>query len=77
MTDIARDGMLAGPDVDGLRDLATRTSIPLVASGGVSSLDDIRALAAIPRLHGVITGKAVYEGRFTVAQAVAVLEEFS
>ena len=77
VTDIARDGMLAGPDVDGLHDLATRTSIPLVASGGVSSLDDIRALAVIPRLHGVITGKAVYEGRFTVAQAVAALEEFS
>ena len=73
VTDIARDGMLAGPDVEGLRDLATRTSVPLVASGGVSSLDDVRALAAIPDLHGVITGKAIYEGRFTVAEAVRVL----
>lgn len=73
VTDIARDGMLTGPDVDGLRDLATRTSVPLVASGGVSSLDDVRALATIPGLHGVITGKAVYEGRFTVAEAVRVL----
>jgi phosphoribosylformimino-5-aminoimidazole carboxamide ribotide isomerase len=74
VTDIARDGMLAGPDVDGLRDLATRTSVPLVASGGVSSLDDVRALATIPDLHGVITGKAIYEGRFTVAEAVLALE---
>ena len=73
VTDIARDGMLTGPDVDGLRDLATRTAIPLVASGGVSSLDDVRALATIPGLHGVITGKAIYEGRFTVAEAVHVL----
>lgn len=73
VTDIARDGMLAGPDVDGLRDLATRTAIPVVASGGVSSLDDVRALATIPGLHGVITGKAIYEGRFTVADAVHVL----
>lgn len=73
VTDIARDGMLAGPDVEGLRDLATRTSVPLVASGGVSSLDDVQALAAIPDLHGVITGKAIYEGRFTVAEAVRVL----
>jgi phosphoribosylformimino-5-aminoimidazole carboxamide ribotide isomerase len=74
VTDIARDGMLTGPDVDGLRQLATRTSIPLVASGGVSSLDDVRALATIPGLHGVITGKAIYEGRFTVADAVRALE---
>ena len=73
VTDIARDGMLAGPDVDGLRDLASLTGIPLVASGGVSSLDDVRALATIPGLHGVITGKAIYEGRFTVAEAVRVL----
>ncbi len=74
VTDIARDGMLGGPDVEGMRDLAGRTSIPLVASGGVSSLDDVRALTTIPDLHGVITGKALYEGRFTVAEAVRVLE---
>lgn len=73
VTDIARDGMLTGPDVDGLRELSTRTAVPLVASGGVSSLDDVRALATIPGLHGVITGKALYEGRFTVVEAVRVL----
>ena len=46
----------------------------MIASGGVSSLDDVVALAAIPGLGGIITGKAVYEGRFTVAEAVRALE---
>lgn len=73
ITDIARDGMLGGPDVDGLRHAASITDIPVIASGGVSSLDDVRALAAIDGLAGVITGKAVYEGRFSVADAVGVL----
>lgn len=77
VTDIARDGMLSGPDVDGLADVASRTPIPVIASGGVGSLDDVAALAAIPGLHGVITGKAVYEGRFSVADAVRVLGELS
>lgn len=73
ITDIARDGMLAGPDVEGLAWAASRTDVPVIASGGVSSLDDIGALAAVPRLAGIITGKALYEGRFDVARAVAVL----
>ena len=73
ITDISRDGMLAGPDVDGLRAAAAATTVPVIASGGVSSLDDVRALVTIDGLAGVITGKAVYEGRFTVAEAVAAL----
>ena len=73
ITDISRDGMLQGPDVDGLRAAALSTKIPVIASGGVSSLDDVRILAEIPELGGIITGKAVYEGRFTVAQAIALL----
>lgn len=73
ITDIERDGMLAGPDVDGLRDVVASTDIPVVASGGVSSLDDIRALAAIDGLAGIITGKAIYEGRLNVADAIAAL----
>jgi len=73
ITDIARDGMLAGPDVKGLAWAAARTDVPVIASGGVSSLDDIVALAAVPGLAGIITGKALYEGRFDVARAVAVL----
>ncbi|MEY2996323.1 MAG: 1-(5-phosphoribosyl)-5-[(5-phosphoribosylamino) methylideneamino] imidazole-4-carboxamide isomerase [Actinomycetota bacterium] len=75
VTDIARDGMLSGPDVDGLADVAARTNVPVIASGGVGTLDDVAALAAIPGLHGVITGKALYEGRFTVADAIRVLGE--
>jgi phosphoribosylformimino-5-aminoimidazole carboxamide ribotide isomerase len=75
VTDIARDGMLNGPDVDGLADVAARTTTPVIASGGVGTLDDVAALAAIPGLHGVITGKALYEGRFTVADAIRVLGE--
>ena len=47
----------------------------MIASGGVASLDDVRILATIPALAGVITGKAIYEGRFTVEQAVAVLRD--
>jgi phosphoribosylformimino-5-aminoimidazole carboxamide ribotide isomerase len=73
ITDIARDGMLAGPDVEGLAAAVAATSIPVIASGGVATLDDVRELAAIPGLAGVITGRAIYEGRFTVADALAVL----
>ena len=73
ITDIARDGMLAGPDVVGLRAAAAATEVPVIASGGVSSLDDVRALATIAGLAGVITGKALYEGRFTVREGVAAL----
>jgi len=70
ITDIARDGMLAGPDVAGLAWAAARTDVPVIASGGVSSLADVETLAAVPGLAGVITGKAIYEGRFTVAEAL-------
>jgi phosphoribosylformimino-5-aminoimidazole carboxamide ribotide isomerase len=73
ITDIGRDGMLQGPDVEGLAAAAAATEIPVIASGGVATLDDIAALARIPGLGGVITGKALYEGRFTVSEALAVL----
>lgn len=73
ITDIGRDGMLEGPDVDGLTQSAAAAGSPVIASGGVATLDDVSALALIPGLAGVITGKALYEGRFTVAEAVQVL----
>lgn len=73
ITDISRDGMLGGPDVAGLAAAVAATPIPVIASGGVGSLDDVAALAAIEGLHGVITGRALYESRFTVADAVAAL----
>ena len=81
ITDISRDGMLTGPDTDGLRHVASLTTTPIIASGGVGSLDDLRALrevrsldgAEFRSLAGVIVGKAIYEGRFTVAEAARVL----
>ncbi|MDG2437945.1 MAG: HisA/HisF-related TIM barrel protein [Ilumatobacter sp.] len=73
ITDISRDGMLKGPDVVGLSRSAELASAPVIASGGVSSLADIEVLAAIPGLGGVITGKAVYEGHFTVAAGLDAL----
>jgi phosphoribosylformimino-5-aminoimidazole carboxamide ribotide isomerase len=73
VTDISRDGRLVGPDVAGLAELAGATGAPVIASGGVGSMDDIRALAAVPGLIGVIAGKAIYEGRIDVAEAVGLL----
>ncbi|MGZ4724029.1 MAG: HisA/HisF-related TIM barrel protein, partial [Ilumatobacteraceae bacterium] len=70
ITDISRDGMLDGPDIDGLTAVAGRSSAPVIASGGVSSLTDIETLANVPGIAGIITGKALYEGRFTVAEAL-------
>jgi phosphoribosylformimino-5-aminoimidazole carboxamide ribotide isomerase len=75
ITDIGRDGMLIGPDLDGLIRSAAVAGSPVIASGGVSSLADVTALTGIANLSGVITGKALYEGRFTVAEALAVLGE--
>ena len=68
-----RDGMLQGPDVEGLRAAAAATQIPVIASGGVATLDDVIELGGVPGIAGVITGKALYEGRFTVADGVAAL----
>ncbi|HQZ36102.1 MAG TPA: HisA/HisF-related TIM barrel protein [Ilumatobacteraceae bacterium] len=73
ITDIARDGMLTGPDVDGLAVVGRATSIPIIASGGVATLADVAALKVVPGIAGVISGKALYEGRFTVEQALAEL----
>lgn len=72
ITDIGRDGMLAGPDVEGLAAAVAATEVPVIASGGVATLADVTELVAIEGLAGVITGRALYEGRFTVAEAVAV-----
>ncbi|HEX5541667.1 MAG TPA: bifunctional 1-(5-phosphoribosyl)-5-((5-phosphoribosylamino)methylideneamino)imidazole-4-carboxamide isomerase/phosphoribosylanthranilate isomerase PriA [Micromonospora sp.] len=77
VTDITKDGTMRGPNLDLLREVCAQTDAPVIASGGVSTLDDLRALAALEPLgvEGVITGKALYAGAFTVAQALAVLEE--
>ena len=76
-TEVATDGMLSGPAFDGLRAVLAATARPVIASGGVAALDDLRALAALAAdgLEGVIVGKALYAGRFTVAEALAALRE--
>jgi phosphoribosylformimino-5-aminoimidazole carboxamide ribotide isomerase len=75
ITDIARDGTLEGPDLEGLAAAVAATDVPVIASGGVGTLADVVALGHIVGLAGVITGKALYEGRFTVAEALAALQE--
>jgi phosphoribosylformimino-5-aminoimidazole carboxamide ribotide isomerase len=71
-TDIARDGMLQGPNLEATRQLAEAVGIPVIASGGVSSLRDIENLLAIEHcgVSGVITGKAIYSGALDLRQAV-------
>jgi phosphoribosylformimino-5-aminoimidazole carboxamide ribotide isomerase len=72
-TDISRDGMLTGPNIETTAAMVGAVDIPVIASGGVSSLDDLASLAQIPGLFGAITGKAVYEGRFTVHEAIQLI----
>lgn len=74
-TDIGRDGMMQSVNLDGIRELAEESGLGIIASGGVTDLDDLRALAALESLGvtGVIVGRALYEGRFTVSEALAVL----
>jgi 1-(5-phosphoribosyl)-5-[(5-phosphoribosylamino)methylideneamino] imidazole-4-carboxamide isomerase/N-(5'phosphoribosyl)anthranilate isomerase len=74
VTDVTKDGTLQGPNVDLLRQVMDRTARPVIASGGVSSLDDIAALRElVPMgLEGAIIGKALYAGAFTLAEALDV-----
>jgi phosphoribosylformimino-5-aminoimidazole carboxamide ribotide isomerase len=62
-TDIATDGMLQGPNIAAMREMASEVPCDLIASGGVSGPEDVRQLAGVPGLHGVIIGRALYEGR--------------
>jgi len=82
VTDISRDGMLAGPDIDGLAELVSMTEIPVIASGGVADVNDLRTLRDVAMrgdgenvrgLAGVIVGKAIYEGRIGVREALRAL----
>lgn len=70
-TDIARDGVLGGPDLSGTVALHNATGVPVIASGGVAELSDLKHIAAT-NLEGVIVGKALYEGRFTLQEALTV-----
>ena len=70
-TEIGRDGMLTGPDVSGTAALARGTPLPVIASGGVSQLEDLLALAQTRVISGAIVGRAYYEGQLDLARAVA------
>jgi phosphoribosylformimino-5-aminoimidazole carboxamide ribotide isomerase len=70
-TDIARDGTQGGPNLWSTEAVARAAGIPVLASGGVGSLDDIRQLATVPGLAGVIVGRALYSGAVDLAAAVA------
>ena len=76
-TDISRDGMLQGPNIEATRTLAESVSIPVIASGGVSSLKDIANLMGIEAsgVSGVITGKAVYTGAIKLSEAISLTKE--
>jgi phosphoribosylformimino-5-aminoimidazole carboxamide ribotide isomerase len=73
-TDIGRDGLLKGCNIDATVDLARRTDLPVIASGGVKGLDDIRLLSlhSADGIEGVITGRALYDGRLDLAAAIAM-----
>lgn len=74
VTDVSRDGMLNGPNIDLLRDVSAATDAPVVASGGISSLEDIKALREVvdEGVDSAIVGKALYAGKFTLAEALEV-----
>ena len=74
-TDIARDGVFAGPNLKETGDLARAVSIPVIASGGVGSDDDVDRTLATPRLAGLIVGTALYEGRVDLGRALARARE--
>lgn len=75
VTDVHRDGTLTGPNLQLLRDVCARTDRPVVASGGVSSLADLQAIATLTQdgVEGVIVGKALYAGAFTLREALAAV----
>jgi phosphoribosylformimino-5-aminoimidazole carboxamide ribotide isomerase len=72
-TDIGRDGMLTGPNLDALRQIARASPHPVIASGGIATLDDVRRIAALEpsRIIGAVIGRALYEGCFSLREAIA------
>ncbi|KAA1423451.1 bifunctional 1-(5-phosphoribosyl)-5-((5-phosphoribosylamino)methylideneamino)imidazole-4-carboxamide isomerase/phosphoribosylanthranilate isomerase PriA [Mumia zhuanghuii] len=77
VTDVNKDGMLQGPNLDLLREVCAATDRPVVASGGVTTLDDLRAIAGLvdAGVEGAIIGTALYAGNFTLPQAIAAVAE--
>ncbi len=79
VTDVTKDGTLKGPNLELLREMCARTNKPIVASGGVSSLDDLREIASLTEIgvEGAIVGKALYAGAFALEDALALMEQIS
>lgn len=77
-TDISKDGMMQGPNIEATKELALSVDIPIIASGGVSSIDDIKALLPLINdgVEGVITGKAIYSGSLDLQEAVKLAEKY-
>jgi phosphoribosylformimino-5-aminoimidazole carboxamide ribotide isomerase len=71
-TDIARDGMLSGPNVAAMREMVGAVGIPVIASGGIATIEDVRQLLGIANLWGAITGKAIYSGSLDLKEALAL-----
>jgi phosphoribosylformimino-5-aminoimidazole carboxamide ribotide isomerase len=78
-TDIGRDGMLSGANVEATRDLANAISIPVIASGGITNIGDIEALckAQTSNIMGAITGRAIYEGTLNLAEGQRLADQLS
>lgn len=77
VTDVERDGMLAGINFEKIKHILEKSTLPIILSGGITSLDDIRSLNSIRsnRLRGVVIGKALYEGRVDLAQALQLTQQ--
>ena len=74
-TDISKDGMLSGPNIEATREMVESLNIPVIASGGISSIDDIKRLSKIKGLWGAITGKAIYSGALNLREAIKVTKD--
>lgn len=69
-TDIKRDGMLTGPNIDAVREMVGHVTVPVIASGGISNMEDVKNLSQIKNLWGMITGKAIYSGTLDLKEAI-------
>lgn len=76
-TDIARDGMMTGPNIEGLLELAEMTKIPIIASGGIATIEDIKKILTIEDkgIFGIITGRAIYEGKLDLKKALELCSQ--
>lgn len=76
-TDIARDGMMIGPNFEGVEEMIAQTNVPLIVSGGISKIEDIERLVEMnnPNILGIISGKALYEEKLNLQQAIKVADQ--